>query len=159
MNTNTIQQRRLQRELEMVANNKITGTTAFPISEDLREWTACIRGPEDTPYSEGNFELGIIFPDSYPFDPPKIIFNTKIFHPNISPDGKICVDILKDKWTPSLSILKVILSILSLLSSPNGNDPLAPEIGKIFMRDRNEFDRLARECTKRFAIPLDKREI
>lgn len=156
MTANTIQQKRLQRELEMVANNKIAGTIAFPVSEDLREWTACIRGPEDTPYSEGNFELSILFSESYPFDPPKITFNTRIFHPNISPDGKICVDILKDNWTPSLTILKVILSILSLLSSPNEKDPLVPEVAKIFIRDRNEFDRLARECTKRFAIPLDK---
>jgi len=143
----------------MVANNKIAGTTAFPISEDLREWKACIKGPDDTPYSEGNFELSIVFPDNYPFDPPKITFNTRIFHPNISPDGKICVDILKDNWAPSLTILKVILSILSLLSSPNPNDPLVPEIAKIFIKSRSEFDAIARKFTKQFAIPLENQEI
>ena len=156
MNNRVVQQKRLQKELEMVTDNKITGMTVVPVAENLCEWIACIKGPDDTPYSEGNFEIYIEFPDNYPFEPPKVVFNTRIFHPNISPDGKICVDILKDKWVPSLTILKVLLSILSLLSSPNPKDPLVPEVANLYINNPTKFEAIARKYTKEYAIPIEK---
>jgi len=158
MRANNIQQKRLQKELEMLSDNKIAGTVVFPASENLREWIALIKGPDETPYSEGTFEINISVPDNYPYYPPTLTFNTRIFHPNISADGKICVDILRNKWAPSLTIPKVLMSILSLLSSPNPDDPLVPEIARMFTENRKEFDDIARKYTKQFAIRADKKD-
>ena len=60
----------------------------------------------DSPYSGGVFFLSITFPTDYPFKPPKVSFTTKIYHPNINANGSICLDILRDQWSPALTISK-----------------------------------------------------
>ena len=82
---------------------------------------------------------------------PKVLFRTKIYHPNIDKLGRICLDILKDQWSPALSIGKVLLSISSLLTDANPKDPLVPEIARLYETDRAEFNRMAREWTLRYA--------
>jgi ubiquitin-conjugating enzyme E2 D/E len=108
-------------------------------------------GPSDCPYHGGVFRLEIHFPSDYPFKPPKVIFLTKIYHPNVSANGAICLDILKDNWSPALTVGKVLLSICSLLTDANPKDPLMPEIAEQFIRNRQEFDDTARAWTQRFA--------
>lgn len=121
------------------------------ITDDLFTWQATIIGPTETPYEGGIFNLKILFPADYPFKSPKITFETKIYHPNINSNGAICLDILKDQWSPALSITKVLLSICSLLSDPNPNDPLSPEIANIYKTNKEQFDKNAREYTLRYA--------
>jgi len=112
-------------------------------------WQATIMGPGDSPYQGGVFFLQIKFPTDYPFKPPRIQFNTKIYHPNINSNGGICLDILKDQWSPALTISKVLLSICSLLCDPNPDDPLVPEIAHIYKPNRTEYEKTAREwCRK-----------
>ena len=89
-------------------------------------------GPSDSPYQDGVFHLNIHFPTDYPFKPPKITFITKIYHPNINSNGVICLDILKNQWSPALTISKVLLSICSLICDPNPDDPLVPEIANLY---------------------------
>ncbi|AAF34303.1 putative ubiquitin-conjugating enzyme E2 31 [Arabidopsis thaliana] len=120
-------------------------------SNNIYEWTAVIRGPDGTPYEGGMFNLSIKFPTDYPFKPPKFTFKTPIYHPNINDEGSICMNILKDKWTPALMVEKVLLSILLLLEKPNPDDPLVPEIGQLFKNNRFQFDQRAREFTARHA--------
>jgi len=108
-------------------------------------------GPDDSPYSGGVFFLNIHFPPDYPFKPPKVSFTTKIYHPNINANGSICLDILKDQWSPALTISKVLLSISSLLTDPNPDDPLVPEIAQIYKNDRERYNTTAREWTGRYA--------
>ncbi|GFR93717.1 ubiquitin-conjugating enzyme E2 D4 [Elysia marginata] len=108
-------------------------------------------GPADSPYFGGVFFLTITFPTDYPFKPPKVTFTTKIYHPNINSQGGICLDILKNQWSPALTISKVLLSICSLLTDPNPDDPLVPDIAKTFKRDREEYNRLAKEWTAKYA--------
>ena len=119
-----------------------------PIS---KEWSAVIIGPVGTPYEGGIFSLIINFPDQYPFIPPKIKFNTKIFHPNISADGKICVDILKSNWSPSLTIKAALLSICSLLDNPNPDDPLVPEIAELYRFNKKKYNEIAKRWTVQYA--------
>jgi ubiquitin-conjugating enzyme E2 E len=73
----------------------------------------------DSPYKDGVFFLDIQFPTDYPFKPPKVTFRTRIYHCNVNSSGQICLDILKEQWSPALTISKVLLSICSLLTDAN----------------------------------------
>ncbi|XP_013585229.1 PREDICTED: probable ubiquitin-conjugating enzyme E2 31 [Brassica oleracea var. oleracea] len=101
-------------------------------SNNLFKWNAMIQGPEVTPYAGGMFSIDIKFPKNYPFTAPKFTFKTQIYHPNINSEGSICLNILKDKWSPPLTVEKVLLSMTSLLADPNPDDPLVGEIGELF---------------------------
>ena len=98
---------RLQKELEKIRAEPSANCTAQPCGDNMFKWKAQIYGPEDTPYYGGIFHLEIMFPTEYPFKPPKIHFVTKVYHPNINSVGSICLDILKEKWSPALTINKV----------------------------------------------------
>jgi ubiquitin-conjugating enzyme E2 D/E len=102
--------------------------------DDLFAWTATLVGPKDSPYEGGIFFLDVHFPVDYPFKPPKVTFVTRVYHPNVSSNGSICLDILKDAWSPALTISRVLLSISSLLTDPNPDDPLvrAHEVCRLF---------------------------
>nr|XP_046179214.1 ubiquitin-conjugating enzyme E2 D2 isoform X1 [Oncorhynchus gorbuscha] len=115
-------------------------------------WQATIMGPNDSPYQGGVFFLTIHFPTDYPFKPPKVAFTTRIYHPNINSNGSICLDILRSQWSPALTISKVLLSICSLLCDPNPDDPLVPEIARIYKTDREKYNRIAREWTQKYAM-------
>ena len=109
-------------------------------------------GPDDSPYQGGLFFLNIHFPNEYPFKPPKCQFTTRIYHPNINGNGSICLDILKDQWSPALTITKVLISISSLLCDPNPNDPLVPEIARLYKDDKVKYEATAREWTRQYAM-------
>ncbi|KAL4327266.1 hypothetical protein AHAS_Ahas13G0082900 [Arachis hypogaea] len=126
--------------------------TAGPVGEDMFHWQATIIGPNDSPYAGGVFLVTIHFPPDYPFKPPKVAFRTKVFHPNINSNGNICLDILKEQWSPALTISKVLLSICSLLTDPNPDDPLVPEIAHMCKTDRIKYESTARSWTQKYAM-------
>lgn len=145
-------QKRLSKELRDIINDPPPGCSAGPENDsDLFHWSASLTGPEGSPYHGGVFFLRMIFPTDYPFKPPKVMFTTKVYHPNINNQGNICLDILRSQWSPALTVGKVLLSILALLSEPNPDDPLMPDIAKIYKTDRKKYDHNAREMTKQHA--------
>ena len=145
--------RRIQKETIDLKNDPPANCSAGPLGNDPYQWEAAILGPEDSPYSGGLFALSIQFPVDYPFKPPHIQFKTKIYHPNINPQGMICLDILKGQWSPALTLSKVLLSICSLLTDPNPADPFVPEIARVYTSNREAYEAEARRWTLLYANP------
>lgn len=143
--------KRIQRELQELGRDPPANCSAGPVGDDLFHWQATIMGPDESPYSGGVFFLDIHFPADYPFKPPKVSFTTRIYHCNINSNGGICLDILKDQWSPALTISKVLLSICSLLTDANPDDPLVPEIAQAYKNKREQHDATAREWTAKYA--------
>lgn len=111
---------RIKKELRDLQKDPPPGVSAGPISdEDLFNWQATIIGPPDTPYEGGIYHLKIFFPVDYPFKPPKVKMETRIYHPNIDTKGNICLDILYSKWSPVLNVPRLLLSISSLFTDLN----------------------------------------
>ena len=144
--------KRIQLELKEISENPPANCSAGVADDDLYQWQATIMGPEGSPYQGGIFYLRIDFPRDYPFKPPKIIFLTKIYHCNINSSGGICLDILKEQWSPALTISKVLLSICSLMDDPNPDDPLVPEIADLLIANKAEHDERAHIYTIEFAM-------
>ncbi|GJM99751.1 hypothetical protein PR202_ga16880 [Eleusine coracana subsp. coracana] len=147
--------KRIQKELMDLQKDPPTSCSAGPTGEDLFHWQATIMGPTDSPYTGGVFFVNIHFPPDYPFKPPKLNFQTKVscyllvYHPNINSNGSICLDILKEQWSPALTISKVLLSISSLLTDPNPDDPLVPEIAHMYKNQRQRYEETARAWTQK----------
>lgn len=96
--------------------------------------------------------MEVTFPADYPFKPPTVNFKTRIYHCNITPKG-ICMEVLKDGWSPRVTLAKVIIELMSLLTDPSASTPLDGAIAKLYMDDRAEHDKVAREWTARYAAP------
>uniref|UniRef100_A0A8C2U4F4 E2 ubiquitin-conjugating enzyme n=2 Tax=Coturnix japonica TaxID=93934 RepID=A0A8C2U4F4_COTJA len=143
--------KRIQKELAEITLDPPPNCSAGPKGDNIYEWRSTILGPPGSVYEGGVFFLDITFSSDYPFKPPKVTFRTRIYHCNINSQGVICLDILKDNWSPALTISKVLLSICSLLTDCNPADPLVGSIATQYMTNRAEHDRMARQWTKRYA--------
>ena len=129
------------------------GIRAQPTPDNIRYFNVVILGPMESPYEGGEFQLELFLPEEYPMNPPKVRFLTKIYHPNIDRLGRICLDILKDKWSPALTIRTALLSIQALLSCPNPDDPLNNEVAEHWKADQAAAIFTAKEWTTKFARP------
>ena len=142
---------RIQKELSLFITDPPDNCSAGPVDDDIFHWEGTIMGPTETVYEGGVFNLDIQFPKNYPFKPPKVRFQTKIYHPNINSGGFICFDIFKDNWSPALTISKVLLSICSLLTDPNPDDPLVVDIADEYVNEREKYNETAKTWTQIYA--------
>jgi len=142
--------KRLEKELNDIKSG--TDISAEATTEDLTQWKGVMKGPAGTPYDGGHFVIDIDIPKDYPYNPPKMKFTTKIWHPNISSQtGAICLDILGKEWSPALTIRTALLSIQALLSAPEPSDPQDAEVANMYKQNRELFEQTARYWTETFA--------
>ena len=142
---------RIMKETQKLASDPIVGIYAEPQVDNPRHFEVMIAGPKDSPYEGGLFKLQLYLPEDYPMVPPKILFMTKIYHPNIDFLGKICLDILKTNWSPALQIRSVLLSLQLLLSEPNTADPLNESVNAHWLKDKADAQNTAKEWTTKYA--------
>jgi len=145
--------KRLEKELQDIrALSSESSVSADSVEGDLTHWKGSVKGPEGTPYSGGCFVIDIAIPGDYPYNPPKMKFDTKIWHPNISSQtGAICLDVLGKEWSPALTIRTALLSILALLSAPEPDDPQDAEVADMYKKNRDKFIQTAKYWTETFA--------
>ena len=160
----TLAQRRLMRDLRDLTQNPVEGINAAPISADnIFQWNAILDGPEDSLFEDASFVLTLKFPQDYPNHPPEVKFVTRVFHPNICEqrrrdvmnfltlcslsdmDGSICLDILQQRWSASLDVSTILVSIRSLLTDPNPASPANSEAATLYQNHRRDYERRVRE--------------
>jgi len=144
--------RRIIKETQRLMAEPVPGISAVPDEANARYFHVVVAGPEGSPFEGGVFKLELFLPEEYPMSAPKVRFITKIYHPNIDKLGRICLDILKDKWSPALQIRTVLLSIQALLSAPNPDDPLANDVAELWKVDEARAIKNARDWTRKYAM-------
>lgn len=148
----TTRQRRVAKEIEDCQRVDAANLHVQIIGDELSHLKGTFQGPTETPYEGGEFVIDIQIPNDYPFRPPKMKFDTKIYHPNISSQtGAICLDILKEQWSPVLTIKSALVSLQSMLNDPQPNDPQDAEVASHYLRDRESFNKTAKYWTKMYA--------
>ncbi|EGF82620.1 hypothetical protein BATDEDRAFT_9361 [Batrachochytrium dendrobatidis JAM81] len=154
--------KRLMTEYKELTLNPPDGVTAGPVSEsNFYEWEALVAGPEDTPYAGGVFTAILSFPKDYPLSPPTMKFICPMYHPNIYPDGTVCISILhapgddpnmyehaSERWSPVQSVEKILLSVVSMLAEPNDEGGAHVDASKMWREDRKQFDEIVRQTVK-----------
>ena len=149
---------RLRRELEALAQSPESeegGVWGAPINpNDMTKLRCFIKGPTDTPFQGGIFEVAIVVPSEYPFRPPSCKFATRLWHPNVSSQtGAICLDILKDNWSPALTLKTTLLSLQALLSAPEPKDPQDAQVAAQYLKDYRGWCATAKFWTETYAMP------
>lgn len=144
--------KRIRRELEELnAAPSKHFSVYLPDPGDATHWLAKLKGPPDSLYADGEFSLSIDLSGGYPLAAPRLRFLTPIYHPNVDRPGQICLDLLQDKWSPAITISKVVESISYVLSNPMPEEPLNQDIADQMRRDPIGFEANAKEWTRRFA--------
>ena len=138
---------RLLKEHSKIKSEPIEGFT-FLESENLFVVKGYLHGVNDTPYENGKFLLQMTFDESYPVKAPSIKFLVPMYHPNIYRDGKICIDILQNEWTPAQNVRTILYSIRSLLMDPNPSSPANREAAELYNKDRTAYENKVRDCIK-----------
>lgn len=143
---------RVQKEIRDIERDKASGVTIELLGNSVQKLIGRLQGPRDTPFDGGIFYVNIELDDQYPFVPPKMRFITKVWHPNISSaNGAICLDILKDQWSPALTLKTALLSLQALLSSPQPDDPQDAVVARQYMGSLAEYESTARQWTQMYA--------
>ena len=126
---------------------------------DFFKWSVCFTGPEDTIYEGGFFKAILTFPPDFPQNPPEMKFITEMWHPNIYPDGKVCISILhnpgvdqfnemekaEERWRPVLGVEQILVSVISMLTDPNCDSPANIDAGVMYRNKPEEYKKKVRQ--------------
>jgi len=149
--------RRIGKELAELTSNPPPGIKVSLFDEsDIHKWKIIAEGPKDTPFAGGNFVLALTLPADYPFKPPTLAFQTKIYHPNVANDatGAMCLGLIRaDSWKPPTKMVDVLGSAYQMLSEPNIDDAVEQSIAKEYKENREKWRKTAKEWTKKYANP------
>jgi len=144
--------RRIAKELLDIQQDTSSRIYCESLGDDISHLRASFQGPGESPYEGGTYIVDVKIPDNYPFRPPIMKFETKLWHPNVSSQtGAICLDTLGSAWSPVLTIKSALLSLQSLLSTPEPKDPQDAEVATMLMNDPQKFERVAREWAVKYA--------
>ncbi|CAB50972.1 Ubiquitin conjugating enzyme Ubc15 [Schizosaccharomyces pombe] len=153
----------LRKQLKEIQKNPPQGFSVGLVDDkSIFEWEVMIIGPEDTLYEGGFFHATLSFPQDYPLMPPKMKFTTEIWHPNVHPNGEVCISILHppgddkygyedagERWLPVHSPETILISVISMLSSPNDESPANIDAAKEFRENPQEFKKRVRRLVRR----------
>ncbi|KAJ4979833.1 hypothetical protein NE237_010613 [Protea cynaroides] len=153
----------LHKQLKNLCKNPVDGFSAGLVDDsNIFEWSVTIIGPPDTLYDGGYFNAIMSFPQNYPNSPPTVRFISEMWHPNVYPDGRVCISILhapgedpngyelaSERWTPVHTVESIVLSIISMLSSPNDESPANIEAAKEWRERRDDFKRKVSRIVRR----------
>eukprot|EP00408_Alexandrium_pacificum_P022179 CAMPEP_0171193794 /NCGR_PEP_ID=MMETSP0790-20130122/20562_1 /TAXON_ID=2925 /ORGANISM="Alexandrium catenella, Strain OF101" /LENGTH=167 /DNA_ID=CAMNT_0011658981 /DNA_START=48 /DNA_END=548 /DNA_ORIENTATION=- len=134
--------KRLAKDVAALQDKSLTkdGIALEMLGSDPQNFTTLLAGPVHSAYSGGVFRVGVQVPNDYPLSPPQMRFLTRIWHPNISTDGTICLDTLRLQWSPKLTLEKTLLSVLALLTDPNPDHGLNSDALSLYRTNRKAFD-------------------
>ena len=135
------------KEIKELSNNQIEDISIILNEQDASDIQAIIQGPAGTPYEGGSFRVRLKLSSEFPQVPPKGFFVTKIFHPNVSRAGEICVDTLKRDWKPEYGIKHILQAIRCLLIEPNPESALNEEAGKLLLDNYDDYCKQAKLFT------------
>jgi len=141
---------RLMSDLKTMKQNPPEGVSASPLGdENLHVWGGTIFGTDDTAWEGGIFSMRLTFPEQYPDKPPRVRFTSEMFHPNIYPDGTLCMDLIQDNWSPIYSVCSILIAIRSLLTDPNCASPANPEAAHLYQTDKKAYSRRVRRVAEK----------
>lgn len=100
----------------------------------------------------GVFKLVMTFDEEYPTKPPVVKFVSRMFHPNVYPDGALCLDILTNRWSPTYDVAAILTSVQSLLHDPNPDSPANSQAAQLYSENRREYTRRVRETVEQSLI-------
>ncbi|KAM3425259.1 hypothetical protein BST61_g7209 [Cercospora zeina] len=148
---------------QMQTDKDIPGISVGLVNSNIFEWEVMLMlsDEQDSLYGGGCFRARMSFPRDYPHNPPKLKFETPIFHPNVYQNGEVCISILhpagedqygyetaSERWSPVQTPETILLSVISMLGSPNDESPANIEAGKLWREDRKEFKKMVRKCVR-----------
>jgi len=153
----------LKRQLKDLQKNPVEGFSAGLVDEsNIFEWEIMIIGPQDTLYEGGFFKAIMTFPSTYPLEPPKLVFKSEMFHPNVYPSGEVCISILhppgedkwgyekaNERWLPIHTVETILISVISMISSPNDESPANIEAAKMWREDPAGFKKVVQRIVRR----------
>eukprot|EP00668_Euglena_longa_P042504 GGOE01056269.1.p1 GENE.GGOE01056269.1~~GGOE01056269.1.p1 ORF type:complete len:266 (-),score=43.02 GGOE01056269.1:200-997(-) len=170
----------LRRQFKALTEKQVAGFSVELINDNLAHWRVWIRGPKDTPYEGGCFRARLEFPPEFPFQPPVMTFESMVWHPNVYPDGRVCISILhppgedkygyetaEERWSPIQSVESVLISVISMISDPNDESPANLDAAIQWRKNPVEYakkckalvEQANRELPKGMVLPKDFDEV
>lgn len=137
---------------DIVTDNPIEGVTVEPDPTNALKWIVLLTGPKGSPYEGGKFKVSFLFPEGYPFKPPKVQFETKIYNPHVmQKTGEVCTELYENGWVPTRKASSIVQTFLSIMMDPRADGAIEAEIAQELTNNRELFLKKAMEWTKNYA--------